>query len=127
MKDQVYGTEKGHGTKIIFWLNEQAVSIGLKLEVKLEDYLLTTKNFGEFELFSLSDDSIPVRKLILKAGKKFGVKMIEGGYNEKARILRRRKSDYAKVLKNEKIIGHLELETPRFGSKKWEIKAEERR
>lgn len=127
MKDQVYGTEKGHGTKIISWLNEQAESTGLKLEVKLEDYLLTTQNFGEFELFSLSDDSIPVRKLILKAGKKFGVKMIEGGYNEKARILRRKKSDYAKVLKNETIIGHLELETPRFGSKKWEIKAEERR
>ena len=53
--------------------------------------------------------------------------MIEGGYDEEARILRRKKSDYAKVLQNEKILGHLELETTRFGSKKWKIKAEERR
>lgn len=127
MKEQVYGIEKGHGEKITSWLNEQVKLTGLKLEVRLEDYLLTTQNFGEFELFSLSDDSIPVRKLLSKAGKRFGVKMIEGGYNEKARIIRRRKSDYAKVLQNEKILGHLELETPRFGSKKWEVKAEERR
>ena len=74
MKDQVYGIEKGHGAKIISWLTEQAESLDLKFEVKLEDYLLNTQNFGEFELFSLSDDSIPVRKLILKAGKRFGVK-----------------------------------------------------
>jgi len=127
MMDQVYGAEKGYGTKIVSWIDEQATSAGLKLEINLENYLLNTQNFGDFELFSLSDDSLSVRKLILKAGKRFGVKMIEGGYKEKARILRRKKSDYAKVLKNEKVIGHLELETPRFGSKKWEIKAEERR
>jgi hypothetical protein len=127
MKDHVYGIEKGHGEKITSWINEQAESTGLKLEVKLEDSLLVTQNFGEFELFSLSDDVPSVRKLIYKAGKRFDIKMIEGGYNEKARIIRRKKSDYAKVLQNEKIIGHLELETPRFGSKKWKIKAEERR
>ena len=127
MKEQVYGAEKGNGEKIITWISEQAESAGLKLEVRLEDYLLTTENFGEFELFSLSDDSVSVRKLISKAGKRFGIKMIEGGYKEKARIIRRKKSDYAKVLKSDKVIGHLELETSRFGSRKWEIKAEERR
>ncbi|MCH7758713.1 MAG: hypothetical protein IIA19_09635, partial [Thaumarchaeota archaeon] len=52
---------------------------------------------------------------------------IEGGFVEEARIIRRRKSDYAKVLRGEKVIGHLELETPRFGAKKWEIKLEEKR
>ena len=127
MKDQVYGAEKGNGDKVVSWLIEQAKSSGLKFEVRLEDYILSTQNFGEFELISLSDDSIPVRKLISKVGKRYGIKMIEGGYVEEARILRRRKSDYAKVLRGEKVIGHLELETPRFGAKKWEIKLEEKR
>ncbi|QLH06887.1 hypothetical protein [Nitrosopumilus ureiphilus] len=127
MKDQVYGAEKGNGEKVVSWLNEQAQSIGLKLEIYLGSDLLLTQNFGDFELFSLSDDSIPVRKLIYKAGKRFDIKMIEGGYNEKARIIRRKKSDYAKVLKGDKVIGHLELESLRFGAKKWEIKSEERR
>jgi len=127
MKEHVYGTEKGNIENVILWLNEQAESVGLKLNIKSEDYVLTTQNFGEFEIFSLSDDSLPVRKLLSKAGKRFGVKMIEGGYKEKARIIRRRKSDYAKVLKGDKVIGHLELESARFGKLKWEIKAEERR
>ncbi|WP_371503783.1 hypothetical protein [Nitrosopumilus adriaticus] len=127
MKDQVYGAEKGNGGRVTDWLNEQAKSTGLKLEVKLENDVLSTENFGDFDLLSLSDDSIKSRKLISKAGKRFGIKMIEGGYKEVARIIRRKKSDYAKVLKGEKVIGHLELETSRFGSKKWEIKSEERR
>ena len=127
MKDQVYGAEKGNGEKVAAWLNEEAKSSGLKLEIKLEENVLSTQNFGDFELLSLSDDSVASRKLISKAGKRFGIKMIEGGYKEVARIIRRRKSDYAKVIKGEKVIGHLELETSRFGAKKWEIKSEERR
>ncbi len=127
MKDQVYGAEKGNGKRVTEWLNEQAKSSGLKLEVKLENDILATENFGDFDLLSLSDDSIKSRRLISKAGKRFGIKMIEGGYKEEARIIRRKKSDYAKVLKGEKVIGHLELETSRFGSKRWKIKSEERR
>lgn len=127
MKDQVYGTEKGNGEKVTEWLNEQAEASGIKLKVKLESSVLTTQNFGDFELFSLSEDSVTIRKLLSKAGKRFGIRMLEGGYKEVARIIRRRKSDYAKVLKGDKIIGHLELETSRFGAKKWKVKAEERK
>ena len=127
MKEQVYGTERGNGEKVTSWINEQAKSEGLSLKVKLKEDILSTQNFGDFELLSLSDDSITSRKLISKAGKRFGVKMIEGGYKEVARIIRRKKSDYAKVIRGEKVIGHLELETSRFGAKKWEIKSEERR
>jgi translation initiation factor IF-1 len=127
VKEYAYGAEKGNIENVISWLNEQTSSGGLKLNIKSEDYILSTQNFGEFELFSLSDDSLTVRKLISKAGKRFGIKMIEGGYKEKARIIRRRKSDYAKVLKGDKVIGHLELESARFGKLKWEVKAEERR
>ena len=127
MKDQVYGTEKGNGEKVLTWLKEQSEETGLKFEIKLENYIISTQNFGDFEIFSLSDDSLKIRKLISKVGKRFSIKMIEGGYNEKARIIRRKKSDYAKVLKGEQVIGHLELETSRFGTTKWEIKAEEKR
>ncbi len=37
-----------------------------------------------------------------------------------------KKFDYAKVKKNEKVIGQLEFEVSRFGNKQWEIKNEER-
>jgi|SaaInlStandDraft_6_1057023.scaffolds.fasta_scaffold86309_3 hypothetical protein len=127
MKEYVFGVEKGYGDEVVSWINEQADSTGLKLKVKLTGSILSTPSFGDFELFLLSDESLPVRKLILRAGKRLNVKIIEGGYKEEARILRRRKSDYAKVLKGEKTIGHLELETPRFGAKKWTVKLEERR
>ena len=113
MKEQVYGAEKGNGEKVASWLNEQAKDSDLKLQVKLKNSVLSTQNFGDFDLS--------------KAGKRFGIKMIEGGYKEEARIIRRKKSDYAKVLNGDKVIGHLELETSRFGTKKWEIKSEERR
>jgi len=127
MKEHVFGVEKGHGEQVVSWINEQADSTELKLKVKLNGTLLSTPSFGDFELFLVSDDSLPVRKLISRAGKRQNVKIIEGGYKEEARIIRRRKSDYAKVLKGDKVIGHLELETPRFGSKKWTVKVEERR
>lgn len=127
MKAQVYGAEKGNGEKVAIWLNEQAKDSGLKLQVKSKNSILSTQNFGDFDLLLLSDDSVKSRKLISKAGKRFGIKMIEGGYKEEARIIRRKKSDYAKVLNGDKVIGHLELETSRFGTKKWEIKSEERR
>lgn len=127
MKAQVYGAEKGNGEKVTIWLNEQAKESGLKLQVKSKNSILSTQNFGDFDLLLLSDDSVKSRKLISKAGKRFGIKMIEGGYKEEARIIRRKKSDYAKVLNGDKVIGHLELETSRFGTKKWEIKSEERR
>ncbi len=127
MKDHVFGVEKGHVDEVTSWIDEQAKSDGLKLELRLENSLISTPSFGDFEIFSLSNDSLPVRKLFLRAGKRFGVKIMEGGYKEEARIIRRRKSDYAKVLKGDKIIGHLELESPRFGAKKWTVKLEERR
>ncbi len=127
MKEHVYGIETGNGEKVISWITEQAKLTNLKLAVRLEDYIISTQNFGDFELFSISDDSAPIRKLISKAGKRFNIKMIEGGYKETARIIRIKKSDYAKIVKGDKILGHLELETPRFGAKKWKIKVEEKR
>ena len=125
MKDsETFGIEKGHGEEVISWLNEQ--SKNNKFEARLYGYSVSTKNFGEFEMFSWRGDVQIARKLIVKAGKRFKIKVIEGGYKPTERILRMKKFDYAKVRKGDKTIGQLEFEVSRFGNGQWEIKNEER-
>jgi hypothetical protein len=125
MKDsETFAIEKGHGEEVIAWLNEQ--SKDKKFEARLYGYSIETRNFGEFEMFSWRGDVQVARKLIIKASKRFKIKVIEGGYKPKEKIYRMKKFDYAKVRKGEKTIGQIELEVSRFGNKQWEIKNEER-
>jgi len=125
MKDsETFGVEKGHGEEVITWLNEQ--SKDSKFEARLYGYSVATKNFGEFEMFSWMGDVQVARKLIIKASKRFKIRVIEGGYKPKERIFRMKKIDYAKVRKGDKTIGQLEFEVNRFGNNQWEIKNEER-
>jgi len=125
MKDsETFGIEKGHGEEVITWLNEQ--SKNSKFEARLYGYSISTKNFGEFEMFSWRGDVQVARKLIVKAGKRFKIKVIEGGYKPTERIFRMKKFDYAKVRKGDKTIGQLEFEVSRFGNGQWEIRNEER-
>ena len=125
MKDsETYGIEKGHEEEVIAWLNEQ--SKNSKFEARLYGYSISTQNFGEFEMFSWRGDVQVARKLIIKASKRFKIKVIEGGYKPKERIFRIKKFDYAKVRKGDKTIGQLEFEITRFGNNQWEIKNEER-
>ncbi|MDH3611457.1 MAG: hypothetical protein OEM79_06820 [Nitrosopumilus sp.] len=125
MKDsETFGIEKGHGEEVITWLNQQ--SKDSKFEARLYGYSVATQNFGEFEMFSWIGDVQIARKLIIKASKRFKIKVIEGGYKPKERIFRLKKSDYAKVRKGEKTIGQLEFEVTRLGNSQWEIKNEER-
>jgi hypothetical protein len=125
MKDsETFGIEKGHGEEVITWLNEQ--SKDSKFEARLYGYSVATKNFGEFEMFSWRGDVQVARKLIIKASKRFKIRVIEGGYKPKDRIFRMKKFDYAKVRKGDKTIGQLEFEVNRFGNNQWEIKNEER-
>jgi len=123
---ETFGVEKGHGKKVIEWLNEQTKSQGSKLEARLYGYVLSTKNFGEFEMFSWVGDVKVARKMINKASKKFKIKIIEGGYKPREKLFRIKKFDYAKVRKDEKTIGQIEFEASRFGNGQWEIKNEER-
>lgn len=126
MKDsETFGVEKGHGEEVISWLNDQSKEE--KFEARLYGYSIETKNFGEFEMFSWRGDVQIARKWIIKASKRFKIKIIEGGYKPKERIFRMKKFDYAKVRKGDKTIGHLEFEVSRFGNQHWEIKNEERR
>ncbi len=128
MKDsETFGVEKGHGEEVIAWLNEQSKSQNMKLEARLYGYTISTTNFGEFEMFSWIGDVQIARKMIIKASKRFKIKVIEGGYKPKERIFRMKKFDYAKVRKGDKTIGQIEFEASRFGSNQWEVKDEQRR
>lgn len=128
MRDsETFGVEKGHGKEVVDWLNEQAKKNNEKFEARLYDQTVSTQNFGDFEMFSWIGDVQIARKLIVKASKRFKARVIEGGYKPRERILRIKKYDYAMVRKGEKVIGHLEFESPVLGSGKWELKSEERR
>ena len=123
---ETFGVQKGHGEEIINWLNEQSKTHKGKLEARLYGYTVTTKNFGEFEMFSWIGDVQIARKLIIKASKKFKIKIIEGGYKPKEKEFKMKKFDFAKDKKGDKTVGQLEFAVSRFGNAEWEIQNEER-
>src|SRR5210317_190533 len=123
---ETFGVEKGHGEEVISWLNKQAKSQSMKLEARLYGYAISTENFGDFEMFSWIGDVQIARKMIIKASKRFKVKVIEGGYKPKEKTFKMKKFDFAKVKKGDKTIGQLEFTASRFGNKHWEIQNEER-
>ena len=123
---ETFGVEKGHGKEIVAWLNEQAKLQNNKLEARLYNYDISTKNFGDFEMFSWMGDVQIARKMIIKASKRFKIKVIEGGYKPKEKLIKMKKFDFAKVKKGDKTIGQLEFTVSRFGNAQWEIQDEER-
>ena len=103
MRDsETFGIEKGRGEEVITWLNEQAKSQKIKLEARLYGYSVSTKNFGDFEMFSWMGDVQVARKLVIKASKRFKIRIIEGGYKPKDKIFKMKKIDFAKVKKETK-------------------------
>jgi len=116
--------KKGHGEEVVAWLNEQ--SKNTKFEARLYGYSIATQNFGEFEMFSWRGEVQVARKLIIRASKRFKIKVIEGGYKPMEKLFRIKKFDYAKIHRGDKTIGQLEFEISRFGNDQWEIKNEER-
>ena len=127
MRDsETFGVERGHGEEVVSWLNDQAKIQGVKLEARLYGYEISTKNFGDFEMFSWIGDVQIARKMTIKASKRFKVRVIEGGYKPKEKLLRLKKFDFAKVKKGDKTIGQLEFVSSRFGNNQWEIQNEER-
>ena len=127
MRDsETFGIEKGRGGEVIAWLNEYAKTQKIKLEARLYGYTISTKNFGDFEMFSWIGDVQVARKLIIKASKRFKVKVIEGGYKPKDKVISMKKFDFAKVKKGDKTVGQLKFSAPRFGNSQWEVEDEER-
>ena len=123
---ETFGVQKGYGEEIVVWLNEQSKIQNNKLEARLYDYEISTKNFGDFEMFSWMGDVQIARKMIIKASKKFKIKVIEGGYKPKEKLFKMKKFDFAKVKKGNKTIGQLEFAVSRLGNAQWEIQDEER-
>lgn len=126
MDSETFGVESGFGQEVIQWLNDEAKKDKLKFEARLYGQQVETQNFGSFELFSWMGDVQVARKLTVKASKRFKVKVIEGGYKTKEKILKMSRQDYAMVKKGDRVIGHLEFSAPRFGGK-WQIIQEELR
>ena len=123
---ETFGVQKGHGKQIVEWLNEQSKTQKTKLEARLYNYEISTKNFGDFEMFSWMGDVQIARRMIIKASKKFKIKVIEGGYKPKEKVFKMKKLDFAKVKKGDKTIGQIEFAVSRFGNAQWEIQDEER-
>ena len=126
-ESETFGSEEGSGEELVQWLNEEAKKKKMKFEARLYDYVIKTENFGTFEMFSWMGDVKTARSLIVKASKKFRVKVIEGGYKAKEKIYSTKKADFAMVRKGDRIIGHLKSTTPRIGKGDWELVEEERR
>ena len=123
---ETFGVQKGHGKEIVEWLNEQSKTQKTKLEARLYNYEISTKNVGDFEMFAWMGDVQIARRMIIKASKKFKIKVIEGGYKPKEKVFKMKKFDFAKVKKGDKTIGQIEFAVSRFGNAQWEIQDEER-
>ena len=126
-ESETFGAEKGSGEELVQWMNGEAKKRKQKFEARLYDYVIKTENFGTFEMFSWMGDVKTARSLIVKASKKFRVKVIEGGYKAKEKIYSTKKSDFAMVRKGDRVIGHLKFTATRFGKDDWELVEEERK
>jgi hypothetical protein len=124
---ETFAVEKGYGERAVQWMNEEAKKQKWKFEARLYGYEIETKNFGSFEMFSWMGDVKAARDLVIKASKRFKIKVIEGGYKAKEIMLKLERTDYAMVRKGDRIIGHVEFSSSRVTGSKWTVKLEERR
>ena len=122
-----FGVESGFGEQVLEWMNSEAKKRKSKFEARAYSYEITTKNFGTFEMFSWIGDVKAARSLITKASKRFKIRVIEGGYRTKEKLLKTKKTDFAMVRKGERVIGHLEFSSSMFGDTRWKLETEERK
>ena len=122
-----FGVESGFGEQVLNWMNSEAKKRKSKFEARAYNYEITTKNFGIFEMFSWVGDVKVARSLITKASKRFKIRVIEGGYRTKEKVLKKKKTDFAMVRKGERVMGHLEFSSSIFGDTRWKLETEERK
>jgi len=122
-----FGVESGFGEQVLNWMNSEAKKRKSKFEARAYSYEITTKNFGIFEMFSWVGDVKVARSLITKASKRFKIRVIEGGYRTKEKVLKTKKTDFAMVRKGERVMGHLEFSSSIFGDTRWKLETEERK
>lgn len=126
MDSETFGIEKGYGKQAVEWMNEEAKKSGLKFEARLYDHELNTVNFGAFEMFSIIADPKVARELVVKASKRFKIKVIEGGYKTRKFLVRVSKNEYGMV-KGDRTIGQIEFVASRLLHNNWIVSREERK
>ena len=124
---ETFGVESGFAKEVLEWMNNEAKKRKSKFEARAYDYEIITKNFGTFDMFSWIGDVKVARNLIVRASKRFKIRVIEGGYRTKEKVLKSKKTDFAMVRKGERVIGHLEFSSSVFGNSMWKLKNEERK
>ena len=122
-----FGVESGFGEQVLDWMNSEAKKRKIKFEDRAYSYEVATKNFGTFDMFSWIGDVKVARSLITKASKRFKIRVIEGGYRTKEKVLKSKKTDFAMVRKGDRVIGHLEFSSSLIGDTRWKLKTEERK
>ncbi|MGB6464420.1 MAG: hypothetical protein WA799_08075 [Nitrosotalea sp.] len=123
-----FGIEKGYGRQVVDWINGEVKRLDLKLEARLYDYEITTKNFGIFEMFSWIGESKTARSLTVRASKRFKIKVIEGGYTPIRLIIKvSSRNEYGIVRKGDRVIGQIEFTSSRLTNSRWIVSKEERK
>ena len=122
-----FGVESGFGEQVLNWMNSEAKKRKLKFEARAYSYEVATKNFVTFEMFSWIGDVKVARSLITKASKRFKIRVIEGGYRTKEKVLKSKKTDFAMVRKGDRVIGHLEFSSALIGDSISKLETEERK
>ncbi len=122
-----FGIEKGHGKEAVGWMNEEAKKMNWKFEARLYDYEISTKNFGQFEMYSWIGDPKAARDLVIRTSKRFKIKVIEGGYKTRQLVMKIARNEYGIVRRGERAIGQIEFASTRLTGSKWTVTNEERK
>jgi hypothetical protein len=119
-----FALEQGKSAKAIDWMNSYAKMKNRKLEIRSENYSLSTLKFGNFEAISWNGDWSAARLIIVKASSKLNMKVIEAGYHKKGSLLSSLlggSDEIAKVYSGGKLVGNIVLKSK---SGKWIVKSE---
>jgi hypothetical protein len=119
-----FALEQGKSAKAIDWMNSYAKMKNKKLEIRSENYSLSTLKFGNFDAISWSGDWSAARLIIVKASSKLNMKVIEAGYHKKGSLISSLlgvSDEIAKVYSGGKLVGNIVLKSK---SGKWIVKSE---
>ena len=119
-----FALEQGKSAKAIDWMNSYAKMKNRKLEIRSENYPLSTLKFGNFEAISWNGDWSAARLIIVKASSKLNMKVIEAGYHKKGSLLSSLlggSDEIAKVYSGGNLVGNIVLKSK---SGKWIVKSE---
>ncbi|MGH9978844.1 MAG: hypothetical protein ACRD8Z_23870 [Nitrososphaeraceae archaeon] len=119
-----FAIEERNAAKAIEWMNSYASKNHKKFETKLEGYILSTTNFGNFEVISWNGDWSTARSIIIRVSKKLNLRVIESGYHQKGDFLRSLflvSKEFAKVYSDGRLIGNIVLS---MASGKWTVESE---